>query len=284
MSNPTINTLAIAVRDNWSTAITKLLYDLRVPGYVCLLCCVPQLTLLADPLHYNSNCLNSGVVDVETPDGIYLQPFGTGTYEYTVPKPLPGAGIETGQHFRIGSNTKTMTGTIIVWMCQQQMIHLSDPITKHIYPPLLTPVPIPLGDEITIEMLLLMRSGLYNYSDTIALNRSLDVDPSKEWTPFQLLELAFIPDTDNPDKKSYFSPGTAYKYSNTNTILLGMVIEQVMNKPLRDVYTELLFRPNDLVDTMLPPSNDTAFMAPHPPGYVASIQCTQCVVMIVLLV
>ena len=60
-------------------------------------------------------------------------------------------------HFRIGSNTKTMTSTVILQLVQEGKLALDDPIGKYI-------PGVPNGDQITIRELSEMRSGLYSYS------------------------------------------------------------------------------------------------------------------------
>ncbi|WP_373191186.1 serine hydrolase domain-containing protein, partial [Mycobacterium marinum] len=75
---------------------------------------------------------------------------------------------------------------------------------------------VPNGDNITIEQLLNMRSGLYNYSETPEVNEALDNDPQRVWTPDELLTIAY----QNPP---YFLPGAGYHYSNTNYVLLGLI-------------------------------------------------------------
>ena len=121
-------------------------------------------------------------------------------------------------HFRIASNTKTMTAAVIVQLAQEGKLSLDDPVSKY--------VPgVPNGDNITIAELLEMRSGLYNYTDAPELSASLDRDPTKVWTPDELLAIAFA----HPPN---FPPGTAYEYNNTNYALLGLIAEKVDGKPL----------------------------------------------------
>ena len=65
-----------------------------------------------------------------------------------------------------------------------------------------------------------MRSGLYSYSFDPGFNQTLDEQPQKAWTPQELLDIAFSHPVN-------FAPGAQYDYSNTNIILLGLVIEQL---------------------------------------------------------
>ena len=90
------------------------------------------------------------VVLLRTPQGEFTVTYGTTLLGATSP---PRADT----HFRIASNTKTMTAAIIMQLAQESKLSLDDPVSKY--------VPgVPNGDNITIAQLLEMRSGLYNYT------------------------------------------------------------------------------------------------------------------------
>src|SRR4029453_10328622 len=91
------------------------------------------------------------VVILSTPQGEFTVSYGTTTLGAT----LPPRG---DTHFRIASNTKTMTAAVIVQLAQEGRLDLSDPVSKYVSG-------VPGGDRITIADLLNMRSGLYNYTD-----------------------------------------------------------------------------------------------------------------------
>ena len=86
-------------------------------------------------------------------------------------------------HFRIASNTKTMTSAVILLLAQEGKIALGDSISKYV-------AGIPSGDAITIAELLSMRSGLYNYTNASELAASLDHHPARAWIPAELLAIA----------------------------------------------------------------------------------------------
>ena len=179
------------------------------------------------------------VVLLRTPQGEFTVAYGTTLLGTTNP---PRADT----HFRIASNTKTMTAAVIVQLAQEGKLSLDDPVSKY--------VPgVPNGDNITIAELLEMRSGLYNYTDDPEISASLDRDPTKVWTPAELLAIAFA----HPPN---FPPGTDYQYSNTNYALLGLIAEKVDGKPLAQSMQDRLFGPLGMKDTMLPAST-----VEHPP-------------------
>lgn len=186
------------------------------------------------------------VITVRTPDGEMSATYGSRTDTGSVP-------VTLADHVRIGSITKTFTGTVILQLAQEGKLNIDAPVTE--YRP-----DVPNGDKITLTQLLDMRSGLYNYSESVDLNKALDDDPAKVWTPAELLTLGL-------KYPAYFPPGTDFHYSNTNFVLLGLIIEQLDKRPLGSVYQTRLFTPLAMHETSFPPAADTAIPAPHPRGY-----------------
>jgi CubicO group peptidase (beta-lactamase class C family) len=135
------------------------------------------------------------VVLLRTPQGEFTAAYGT---TQLGARNRPGSNT----HFRIASNTKTMTATVILQLAQEGKLRLSDPVSKY--------VPgVPNGDNITIAELLEMRSGLYNYTNAPELSASIDRDPTKVWTPQELLAVAFArPTTRRVQSTSTTTPTT----------------------------------------------------------------------------
>jgi D-alanyl-D-alanine carboxypeptidase len=157
---------------------------------------------------------------------------------------------------RIGSITKTLTGTAVLQLVDQGKLHLDDPVSKY--------VPgVPNGAQITLRELLNMTSGLYNYSLDPAFNHTLDSDMGKVWAPEELLAIAF---SHPPD----FAPGKGWEYSNTNFILLGMIVERVTGRPVEEVLSDAIFNPLGMTNSLLPPRTSAAIPDPHPHGYLYS--------------
>ena len=194
-----------------------------------------------------ANAIPGVVVLIKSPSqGNWSATFGTAEIGQNVPMSLD-------DHFRIGSNTKTMTSTVILQLVQEGKLKLDDPISK--YEP-----DVPNGQSITIAQLSEMRSGLYSYSFDPDFNATLDSDPQKAWAPQELLAIAF---SHPPD----FAPGTQYEYSNTNIILLGLVIEKLTGMSLSEAFQKRIFDPLGLTHTSLPASTDSSIPTSHPQGY-----------------
>ena len=188
------------------------------------------------------------VVLLRTPQGDFTAASGT-TQLGTRNRP----GADT--HFRIASNTKTMTAAVILQLAQEGKgkLSLSDPVSKY--------VPgVPNGDNITIAQLLEMRSGLYNYTNDPIISATIDTNPAKVWTPADLLAIAFA----HPPN---FPPGTKYEYNNTNYALLGLVAEKVDGKPLAQVMHDRLFGPQNMQYTVLPANTVNTIPEPYSHGY-----------------
>lgn len=186
------------------------------------------------------------LVLLTTPQGDVV--IGAGTTELgTATPPRPDT------RFRAASNTKTMTAAAIVQMVAEGRLAFDDPIA--------TFVPgVPDGERITIDQLLRMRSGLFNFTDAPELATGLDDDPDKVWTADEILGMAFA-------RPAAFAPGTAYAYNNTNYYLLGLVAEKIDGKPLAAVFEDRLFGPLGLTDTALPAPASTALPEPFSHGY-----------------
>lgn len=186
------------------------------------------------------------LVLLRTPEGDFTVSYGT-TELGTDSTPTAGT------HFRIASNTKTITAALIVLLAEEGKLKLDDPVSKYV-------ANVPNGDKITITDLLDMRSGLYNYTAAPELSESMDKDPARAHTPADLLAIAFKRPPD-------FQPGAKYEYNNTNYALLGLIIEKAAAKPLAEVMRERLFGPLGMKETYLPASGDITLPEPYAHGY-----------------
>jgi D-alanyl-D-alanine carboxypeptidase len=186
------------------------------------------------------------VILIRSPKGEWVWTLGTAQIGTDKPWSL-------ADHFRIGSNTKTMTGTVILQLAQEGKIALTDPVSNYV-------LGVPNGDKITIANLAEMRSGLYSYTADAEFNRTLDTEPKKAWKPNELLRIAFA----HPVNAA---PDTEFEYSNTNTVLLGLIIEKVTGMSASQAFEQRLFAPLGLKQTSLPLADEWRIPDPHPRGY-----------------
>jgi D-alanyl-D-alanine carboxypeptidase len=186
------------------------------------------------------------VVMIRTPQGSYTAAVGTTELGKQTPP-------DAKTHFRIASNSKTMTAALVVLLAQDGKLKFTDPVSDYV-------PDVPNGNGITVADLLKMRSGLYNYTNSPELAATLDADPAKTWTPQEALAIAFAhpPNT---------APNTEYEYDNTNYALLGLIAEKAGGRPLAEQFQDRLFGPLGLQQTSLPAVDDTAIPAPYSHGY-----------------
>jgi D-alanyl-D-alanine carboxypeptidase len=152
-------------------------------------------------------------------------------------------------YMRIGSTSKTFTVTAILMLADMGKLGLDDPIDRYVEG-------VPSGDQITLRHLAAMRSGLYDYGDDT--NPTLPEKPFRQWTPRELLETAFR-------HPLLFPPGSAFDYSNTNTVLLGLVVEKVSGQSLASFIEQNILKPHGMKRTVFPAAAE--FPAPHAQGY-----------------
>jgi D-alanyl-D-alanine carboxypeptidase len=140
------------------------------------------------------------------------------------------------EHVRIGSVTKAFVTTLLLRLAQEGRLSLDDPIDRYV-------AGVPGGAAITLRQLANMTSGLAD--DFANPEFSLEYLTGETFTPSRLVELGLALPT-------LFAPGTDWSYSNTNTVLLGMVIEQVTGQPLAAALKRRVFAPLGLRGTSLP--------------------------------
>ncbi|MGW4509485.1 serine hydrolase domain-containing protein [Streptomyces sp. NPDC004436] len=176
--------------------------------------------------------------------GSYLKSFG-------VADKTTGAPMAPGLGMRIGSETKTFTVTALLKLVDAGKVGLDDPVGKYVSG-------VPNGDRITLRQLAGMRSGLFNYSEDADFDKAFEATPRRPFTPRELLGYSFKHPVN-------FAPGAEFEYSNTNLILLGLVIEKVTGQPLHEVVQREVLDPAGLRRTAFPTNADMP--DPHAQGY-----------------
>lgn len=131
--------------------------------------------------------------------------------------------------FRIGSLTKGFTAVAIMQLVENKKLKLDDKLIKFI-------PDYPRGEEITIQHLLNMTSGIPNHTE-------LD-DFNKERRVYQHSILETIETFKS--KPLEFNPGEQFQYSNSNYILLGLIIEQVAEMSYAEYVAQNIFKPLEM--------------------------------------
>lgn len=127
--------------------------------------------------------------------------------------------------FQIGSITKQFTAEVILMLAREGKLNLQDRIGRY-FPG------YPSGDSITIEHLLTHTSGIYEYTDDTLWRDH----PSEAVSHEQVIAIF-------RNRQLAFTPGSKFKYCNSNYILLTYIIEQVTGKPYTVVVRERILTP-----------------------------------------
>ncbi|MDQ4491307.1 serine hydrolase domain-containing protein [Sinomonas sp. ASV486] len=184
------------------------------------------------------------IVAIRSPQGTWIKAFGLADQTTRAP-------MTVDMYQRIGSVTKTFTGTVVLRLVQDGRVSLNDPISRY--------VPgVPRGDEVTLRLLLNMTSGVPSYSLDTTFQHDLFTTPNKVWTPDQLIALGLA-------LPRQFEPGAKFDYSNTNTLLLGKVMEKVTGTTYTDALQNYVIAPLKLSGTSMPGASG-ALPSPHATG------------------
>lgn len=167
-----------------------------------------------------------------------------------------GKKIKSKNHLRIGDMTKTFVSTLVFQLVEEGKVSLDDTLDQHFAAAIVQG--IPYSDQITIRQLLNMSSGIYDYRQNPAFIAAITAEPMAKWQPEDLLAFVY-------DQEPLQMPGIGYAYSNTNYILLQILIEQELGDILAEELRDRVLDKLTLDDTYLEISEDIA--VGYIPGY-----------------
>lgn len=134
-----------------------------------------------------------------------------------------GASLGARDPVRIGSITKVFTSLATLSLVADGSIALDDLASDHV-----SRVDVAAG--VTIRDLLQHTSGIPEHVDD-GLAEELFADHARAWKPEEIVGLVADVDVE-------FEPGEMFSYSNTNYLILGILIEEVTGRPAREVIRE----------------------------------------------
>ena len=141
-----------------------------------------------------------------------------------------------------GSVGKTYVAAVALQLVHERRLDLDAPISRYLGREAWFSR-LPNGTGITVRMLMNHTSGLVRYEFQEAFTRDLTASPDRSWKPAELLR--YILDSTAP-----FAPGAGWEYSDTNYIVLGMIIETVTGKSLNDEIARRVLVPLRLAHTV----------------------------------
>jgi D-alanyl-D-alanine carboxypeptidase len=188
---------------------------------------------------------NSGILGTEQQvDKSGYQPWGgaSGYFDSTRTQPL-----KWDDKFLIGSITKTFTATIVLQLWEQGMVDLDNFIINCL-PIEISAIldSIPYGDTVTVRQALQHRSGIWSYTRSWPLIVDLYANPAKDYSVVDILTI--VKNEGQPD----FVPGMGFRYSNTNFILLGSLVESVTGQDYNEVLYQNIIQRLGLANTFMP--------------------------------
>ena len=199
----------------------------------------------ADNLQQLDSTIAQVLEDKDLP-GVLVAVSVPGEGEYV--SALGKANLDTGaepqltDQFRIGSVTKTFVATAILQLVDQGQLSKSDTLSNW-YPD------FPNADEITIDDLLRMRSGIADYWDEETIKQYYD-NPLENVTNEDIIRATAA------KAEQFEPPDEETKYTDTNYNILGAILEKVSGKDIATQLTENILIPLGLNNTFYPINNE----------------------------
>ncbi|MET9378564.1 serine hydrolase domain-containing protein [Streptomyces sp. NPDC002992] len=180
--------------------------------------------------------------------GSWTLSAGTGTINTTKP-------IRADEHYRIGSQTKTFTAATVLQLVDEGRVALDTDIGTYL-PGTVNGNGYD-GTRITVRHLLQHTSGIAAYDPLASVALA---EPDGTYTMATLVK-------EGLKRAPVSAPGAGLTYSNTNYLILGMLIEKVTGLPVHEAVTRRIIEPLGLTRTVFPAPGDRALPAPAVPGY-----------------
>jgi D-alanyl-D-alanine carboxypeptidase len=173
--------------------------------------------------------------------------------------------VDPNGQFRVGSITKSFTAVLVMQMVAQHQVDLDAPAAGYLPTGVL-----PADSPITVRELLNHTSGLYDYTNDLLAGPTIPGYQGfrdKVYDPQDLVAQALT-------HGSQFTPGSQYQYSNTNFVVLGLLVEHLSGKPYAQVLNDRILAPLGLTHTrFVVPS--TGMGGPHAIGYLTDDDPTE---------
>jgi D-alanyl-D-alanine carboxypeptidase len=165
--------------------------------------------------------------------------------------------MKPDNQFRAGSITKPFVSVVVLQLMEEGQFSLDDPMTS-VLPENVT-AKFANSSEITVRMLLNHTGGMPEFLD-LAMPHIV-ADLQRIWQDNEWLDFAAA-------QEPWFAPGEALAYSNTDYILLGLIVEQATGQTWRQEVHERIFEPLNLENTLLPEPGDISSPSHQAHGYV----------------
>jgi len=234
-------------------------------GIICTSCNSSNTNTGQNPVYVNQfEKLTDDVIAAGTTPGLIVGVWAPGEDVAWVTakgkaNTTTGDLMKTTYRFRMGSITKSFTYTVLLQLVDEKQLSLDDKLSKY-FPG------FPDADKVTVRMICNHTSGIFNYSSTSTFGDGINANPARVWTDQELIDLA-------SREAYYYSPGNGYRYSNTNTIMAGMIVEQITKNTIDTEINDRLLIPLGLKNTYYP--KDCLISGQHASGYQGTVDVTE---------
>ncbi|MFG3490425.1 serine hydrolase domain-containing protein [Streptomyces sp. NPDC094447] len=184
----------------------------------------------------------------------FTGPDGVRTRTVGVQDRVSGTPMTIRSRFRIGSVSKTFSTVVLLQLVEEGRLELDAPVNRFL--PGLLP-----DDRITVRHLLTHRSGLADYTNAMFEHTV----PGFESVRNRVFSYQELVDLSLAEPRTT-EPGVSYAYSNTNFVVVGMLIEKATGRPVADAYERRIFKPLKLRNTSYV-HPDTRIRGTHVRGY-----------------
>ncbi|HTV17532.1 MAG TPA: serine hydrolase domain-containing protein [Polyangiaceae bacterium] len=168
-----------------------------------------------------------------------------------------GEPMTPDHRFRVASMAKSVVASTILQLSAEGELALSDTVEDWL------PGMLPENSDATLENLLRLESGIFSYDeDERHMAPYYAGDFEHRWTPESLVGLA-------AEHPALFRPGERFYYSNTNYVLLGLIIQKITGRELADVVHERVLDPVGMSASDMPLGSELE--APFARGYMLGV-------------
>ena len=151
---------------------------------------------------------------------------------------MTGVPATADMHHIAGNISTCMLSTVLLQQVEKGKLSLDDKLSKY-FPDL------PSADQITVEMLANSTSGYQHYTVLDSFDDAFYANPFKHWTPDELIAYGV-------QGGPVFTPGTSFKFSDTNFVIEAKVLEKATGKTMGELMTKGIFEPLGMKNTTLP--------------------------------
>ncbi|GAA2779400.1 hypothetical protein GCM10010441_00030 [Kitasatospora paracochleata] len=175
-------------------------------------------------------------------EGNHLQVYRAGTAETGTDR-APRAT----DHMRLASTAKAFSGAVALRLVDCGLLGLDDTIGQRL------PTLPARWAPVTLRQLLQHTSGMPDYTEDPDFRAVVNADPHRIFDSRHLLDFVAGQDL-------RFTPGSQYRYSNSDNIAIALMAEAATGKRYEDLLGEEVYRPLHLRETSLP----AGFEMPEP--------------------